>query len=192
MILKETLIGYHGTTKSVCLKILEEQKFKISRNTEDLRTSLQTHKNTYQWLGEGIYFWHRNKERALFWAKSVSRRKGETAAAIKVPITYEEGSCFDLGKKENYKVIIELINKFIQHDYSDIDLDSLSRDDKFKFVGAVCDFLYQKDDMKNKYKLIFASFTIKKDEHNIIDEYTPQICVKDDEIIEYNKIEIIY
>lgn len=47
---------------------------------------LKASDNKYDWLGNGIYFWEQNLERAIEWAK---RRYGDTAAVV--------GAVLDLG-----------------------------------------------------------------------------------------------
>ena len=40
--------------------------------------NLLASKNDYDWLGNGIYFWENNEERALEWAVEMSKRKNST------------------------------------------------------------------------------------------------------------------
>ena len=53
-----TLIGYHGCERSLAMKVLLGE--------EELNPST----NDYDWLGEGIYFWANDAQRALQWAKT--------------------------------------------------------------------------------------------------------------------------
>lgn len=53
-----TLIGYHGCERSHAMKVLLGEK------------ELNPSTNDYDWLGEGIYFWANDAQRALQWAKS--------------------------------------------------------------------------------------------------------------------------
>lgn len=190
-IVKETLVGYHGTTESNCTLIMKQKKFKFSINQEMLDKSLASHDNTYQWLGEGIYFWHRNKNRASYWAKVISKKTHEYPKVLMVPITYEEDRCFDLGKKEHYKKIKMIIEKLYTEFKKTVNFEQMSRDDKYKFVGAACDFLFCETKMYEKFDLIYAGFMIETDEYRIIDEITPQICVKNDKVIEYSRMKIV-
>lgn len=189
--MKETLVAYHGTTKSNRDRILAQKKFKPSINKETLKDSLESHKNTYQWLGEGIYFWHRNVKRAEYWADSISKKVKEEPGILKVPITYDECRCFDLGKKEHYNFIKRIIERLYTESKKTVDFEKMSRDDKYKFVGASCDFLFSETSMNEKYDLVYATFMIKDDKLDIIDEITPQICVKNDKVIEYSRMEIV-
>lgn len=72
--LPNLVIGFHGCTKNTHEKVLTFH--------EELRGS----DNSYDWLGNGIYFWENNLVRAWEWAK---RRHGDDAAVI--------GAVIDLG-----------------------------------------------------------------------------------------------
>ena len=72
--LPNLVIGFHGCNKDVFNKVV--------CNGEHLVAS----SNSYDWLGNGIYFWEQNYERAYEWAKN---RYGKDAAVI--------GAVIDLG-----------------------------------------------------------------------------------------------
>lgn len=78
-------IGFHGCDQSVVDKVIAGK--------ENLLAST----NDYDWLGNGIYFWENNEERALEWAVEMSRRNNST---IKSPAVIgaiiDLGYCFDL------------------------------------------------------------------------------------------------
>ena len=78
-------VGFHGCDQSVVDKVV---------TGED---SLVASKNDYDWLGNGVYFWENNEERALEWAAELSKRKG---SSIKKPAVIgaiiDLGYCFDL------------------------------------------------------------------------------------------------
>lgn len=78
-------IGFHGCDQSVVDKVIAGK--------ENLLAST----NDYDWLGNGIYFWENNEERALEWAVEMSRRNNST---IKRPAVIgaiiDLGYCFDL------------------------------------------------------------------------------------------------
>lgn len=79
------IIGFHGCDQSVVDKVITGK--------EDLLAS----KNDYDWLGNGIYFWENNEDRALEWAVELSKRK---SSSIKTPAVIgaiiDLGFCFDL------------------------------------------------------------------------------------------------
>jgi hypothetical protein len=82
---QRTIIGYHGCDRSVVEKVLLR------------RDVLKPSHNAYDWLGGGIYFWEYGCERALHWAKGISKRRPKivkTPAVIGAHIHL--GVCFDL------------------------------------------------------------------------------------------------
>ena len=78
-------IGFHGCDQSVAEKVIAGEE------------NLLASKNDYDWLGNGIYFWENNEERAFEWAHEMSKRKN---SAIKNPAVIgaiiDLGYCFDL------------------------------------------------------------------------------------------------
>ena len=62
------LIGFHGCD--------EETRNKLLSAPNEIKIS----KKKYDWLGNGMYFWENNYERAFQWAKDKQKRK-----AIKKP-----------------------------------------------------------------------------------------------------------
>lgn len=72
--LPNLVIGFHGCNKETCSKVINNGEHLIASS------------NSYDWLGNGIYFWEQNYERAYEWAKN---RHGSDAAVI--------GAVIDLG-----------------------------------------------------------------------------------------------
>ena len=72
--LPNLVIGFHGCTKETHERVLTYH--------EELKASA----NSYDWLGNGIYFWENNLIRAKEWAE---RKYGDDAAVI--------GAVIDLG-----------------------------------------------------------------------------------------------
>lgn len=78
--LPNIVIGFHGCDKKVFDKILyKHEPFKSSHND-------------YDWLGNGMYFWEQNLERAWEWAKS-----GRTNPKINIEEPAVIGAVIDLG-----------------------------------------------------------------------------------------------
>lgn len=76
-----SVIGFHGCTRDAARKILTENHFTPSTNT-------------YDWLGEGIYFWEYAPYRALDWAMAMCARRGGEPAVIGATIRL--GRCLNL------------------------------------------------------------------------------------------------
>ena len=79
------IYGFHGLDRDIAIQILNQEiDFKPSTND-------------YDWLGDGIYFWENNIERANQYAIKSSLRQGST---IKTPFALgtilDLGNCFDL------------------------------------------------------------------------------------------------
>ncbi len=74
------ILGFHGADKSTVERVL--------RGEVELKGS----ENSYDWLGNGIYFWDNSPSRALEWAHELSKRPG---SKIKEPAVI--GAILDLG-----------------------------------------------------------------------------------------------
>lgn len=79
------IIGFHGCDQSVVDKVIAGK--------EELLAST----NDYDWLGNGVYFWENNEDRALDWAIELSKRR---TSSVKHPAVIgaviDLGFCFDL------------------------------------------------------------------------------------------------
>lgn len=74
------ILAFHGCDRSVAERVLSGEQH------------LVTSKNSYDWLGHGIYFWENNPTRAEEWAKARMKLPGST---IKEPAVV--GAVIDLG-----------------------------------------------------------------------------------------------
>ncbi len=81
-----TVLGFHGCDRAVAEEILNSQN-----------KHLKVSKNTYDWLGTGIYFWLNDPKRAYEWACQTQKRK---PSQIKEP--YVIGAVIDLGMCLNF------------------------------------------------------------------------------------------
>ena len=72
--------GFHGLDKTIALQILNQD------------TDFKPSSNDYDWLGNGIYFWENNYERAKEYAHIALERRDST---IKEPFAL--GALIDLG-----------------------------------------------------------------------------------------------
>jgi hypothetical protein len=77
------VLGYHG-----CDRRLAERVFAG-------KDSLHPSHNDYDWLGDGIYFWEHNAQRAFEFAREVSGRPHPSGQKIKTPAVV--GAIIDLG-----------------------------------------------------------------------------------------------
>lgn len=74
------IIGFHGCDKDTCDNIING------------RIQLKKSQNSYDWLGNGMYFWEQNLRRAWQWAEQQSKSKN---SKVKTPAVL--GAVIDLG-----------------------------------------------------------------------------------------------
>lgn len=88
------VLGFHGCDEVVREKVLLAKMELIPSS------------NDYDWLGNGIYFWENNSERALHFAKERATRKN---SKIKIPAVLgaviDLGYCLDLMDKRNIDLV---------------------------------------------------------------------------------------
>jgi len=127
------LIGFHGCDKSVRDKIVNNKSMLYESN------------NDYDWLGNGMYFWENNRERALDFAQNLHKNPQRDKAPILTPsvlgATIDLGFCLNLLEKE----FIELVSKSYQTlsaSYSTLDLQMPENAP----IGASKDLLIRKLD----------------------------------------------
>ena len=80
-----TIIGYHGCEKTIAEQVLLR------------RASLVRSKNSYDWLGNGIYFWENDPLRAEEFATEVKQCKEPFVLGAILDLGY----CLDLTMREN-------------------------------------------------------------------------------------------
>jgi hypothetical protein len=101
---KPTVVyGFHGIDKDAAFKILQqEEEFHHSNND-------------YDWLGEGVYFWENNLERARQYAQEDSQRKH---SKIKTPFVLgavlELGNCLDLLDQRHIDFLAVAYLRFVE------------------------------------------------------------------------------
>lgn len=95
------VVGYHGCDAALAEKVLAGK----------VRLSLST--NTYDWLGEGIYFWEHGPQRAYEWAIAQARLG---AAKVRNPSVLaariDLGICLDLLDTANTRLLGTWFAKF--------------------------------------------------------------------------------
>jgi hypothetical protein len=90
------LIGFHGCDKSVRDEIV---KGKVSLNPSE---------NLYDWLGNGIYFWENNQQRAFEFANELKKSaRGNIKKPSVLGAVIDLGYCLDLLDTEYLKLVSE-------------------------------------------------------------------------------------
>ncbi len=82
------VIGFHGCEKEVAMKVLN--------GVEDLEWS----KHSYDWLGNGVYFWENDYQRALEYAKELSFDNPFVLGGV-----LNLGYCLDLTARKNITIL---------------------------------------------------------------------------------------
>ena len=94
-----TVTGYHGCSLEAANLIVAQQTFQPSTKT-------------YDWLGEGIYFWEYAPYRALDWATRKCAREGGKPAVIQA--TIKLGRCLNLLDIEHFPGLASMYNYFAE------------------------------------------------------------------------------
>lgn len=77
------ILGFHGCDRSVAEKLVSGQE------------SMHSSRNDYDWLGNGMYFWEYNEERAMQFAMEHPANKDISQPAV-VGAVIDLGVCLDL------------------------------------------------------------------------------------------------
>ena len=80
------IIGFHGCEKEVAIKVINGE--------EDLKFST----NPYDWLGNGMYFWENDYQRALEYAEELRFKEPFVLGGI-----LNLGHCLDLASRKGLK-----------------------------------------------------------------------------------------
>lgn len=75
-------------------------------------------KNTYDWLGSGVYFWENDPKRAMEFAESVIADKKQSKGIITEPavigVVIDLGNCLDLLVRENIELLKEANKAYLK------------------------------------------------------------------------------
>ena len=94
-----TVIGYHGCSQESADRILEEDRFLLSTKS-------------YDWLGEGVYFWEYAPYRAREWAIQKCTHDGGEPAVIQATIRL--GRCLNLLDIEQIPELVRIYKSFLE------------------------------------------------------------------------------
>lgn len=95
------IIGFHGCDQSTVEKVL--------CGKEPLKASM----NNYDWLGNGMYFWENNEDRALQFANEAKERNAITTPAV-LGAVIDLGYCMDLTDKKYLEELKEAYDALYQ------------------------------------------------------------------------------
>mgnify|MGYP001556557409 CR=1 FL=1 len=97
------IIGFHGCDEDTCRKLLNEPD------------NIEISKKPYDWLGNGVYFWENNQERAYKWAVDKQNR-GQLKKATVIGAIINLGYCFDLLDSK-YIQTLSVYHELMTNDY---------------------------------------------------------------------------
>lgn len=80
------IIGFHGCDREIRDRVVMHQ------------TMLRSSKNVWDWLGDGMYFWQNNHERAFHFAKNPPPNVKINTPAV-LGAVFSLGNCLDLSDK---------------------------------------------------------------------------------------------
>ena len=108
--------GFHGLDREVAIRILnQEDNFRHSNNS-------------YDWLGNGIYFWENNYQRAIQYAQEDSKRSNST---IKTPFVLgavlDLGNCLDLLNQkyiDYLSIAFNVLEQYLEKENKPLPLNS--------------------------------------------------------------------
>ncbi len=95
--LPNLVIGFHGCDKKICDRVLS--------GSEGLKASI----NTYDWLGNGIYFWEQNLARAQEWAEFKYKKNAAVIGAV-----LDLGYCLNLADSASNVVLESAYSRLVQ------------------------------------------------------------------------------
>ena len=94
------VVGFHGCERSIGEKIV----------AGDVPFERSTGK--FDWLGEGIYFWDSDEQRALEWAQW-KQQAGFIKDPCVIGAIFTLGNCFDLTIRENLDLLADIHSAYV-------------------------------------------------------------------------------
>jgi len=108
----QVIFGFHGCDRSVGEALL-------SGKIKHLTAS----RNTYDWLGHGVYFWENSPQRALQWAQECAKSPKKTRGVITDPFVVgaiiNVGNCLNLTATEDKKILLAAYH-YVEQAYGDL------------------------------------------------------------------------
>lgn len=90
------VLGYHGCDKSIGEAVLA--------GTQELNLS----RNSYDWLGHGVYFWEYDANRAYAWAQNSPKIQNPFVVGAIIDL----GNCLDLLESESIDLVQDAYKSF--------------------------------------------------------------------------------
>jgi hypothetical protein len=103
------LVGYHGTN--------------IESARQILQTGFTPSRNSYDWLGKGVYFWQDAPYRAWNWAGEYCKKKGGDPAVIRSLVKIRRDEFMDLldySQDPNWANYLRRTHQYLQQQTSSV------------------------------------------------------------------------
>ena len=147
------VIGFHSCDKSTGINVLNG------------KIDLKPSENSWDWLGNGIYFWEQNPDRALQYAQDSSQGKQFNRIKIKTPFVLgaiiETGNCLNLMEPESFQILSQAYND-LQKIYNQLDKKvPVNKGDKRELDCAIFKLIHQSnvDNKRKQYDSIRSAFS---------------------------------
>lgn len=120
------VLGFHGCEKKVRDKVL--------LNPND---NLTPSNNTYDWLGNGIYFWLNDPQRALEWAEEQYERDKYQSEPSVIGAIIDLGDCLNLAERNSAILLkegYEHLKNNMKEQNLELQTNKLTKNGKFSFI----------------------------------------------------------
>lgn len=133
-----TVIGYHGTQKSVAEKIVLRQE------------SFQWSDRPHDWMGNGIYYWEYGPKQAWWFAEVRRRQRRWKEPVAVVASMIRLGFCFDLLDPDNAKDLKSFHDDYVEAQAA-LGLPVPANGRRWKYLDkAVFEYAYAAVDAENE------------------------------------------
>jgi hypothetical protein len=136
------VIGFHSCDKEVGLRVLNGKDW------------LRPSNNSWDWLGDGIYFWEENLARALEYAQESAQNKQFNLVRISTPFVLgamiDLGHCLNLVEGESLQILSEAYGDLKKVSATSQDPFPKNRDNNRALDCAVIKYIHQSNLHKGK------------------------------------------
>ena len=166
---------YHGTGETNSTEILSSQVFKFKQRSN-------------HWLGQGVYFFINDYEKAKWWANHNRPNKETSPVVLKFEVQLKESELLDLNTEKDLKKLDDFSREFFK---------SLKRENitiKFKDIHEKnCKMIDMFLETNEGYKAIHRTFnsTDTRTTSAGFQMLSDQLCITDQSIIPFEDIELI-
>ncbi|RYY24628.1 MAG: hypothetical protein EOO04_12805 [Chitinophagaceae bacterium] len=174
------IIGYHGCDRKLGLRLIN--------GTDDIKLSA----NSWDWLGEGIYFWEDDPARALQYAveNASGQQKNKTAAITPfvVGAVIDLGKCLNLVEVESQQILTEAYEGLLELTTIAEEKMPVNKDKNRALDCAVINFVHTSNSRagKDPYDSIRCAFPEGEPTFPgsfITDRLHIQLCIRNPELI---------